>query len=119
MLFGKPRLKKFSNQKLVKRLTDLLNETPRNQDKIAAVRAEVGKRDPQEYAAAEIEVVVEKYRRHIVMETLDILYKELEYCDKQIAKPETENNKRERAAQITKREVVVKEIARKERLGHK
>lgn len=78
------------------------------------LRAEVARRDPAEYEAAEVEALASRFKRHTVMESDEILLLELKYCEDYLAQPASETSERERAIRRAKLAVVRDEMKRRQ-----
>lgn len=113
MRYSKARVKKLTNKKLYERLTLLKNEESPDTKAIGVIFSEIAERDPAEYEDGKIEAEVEKYRRHTVLETTDILHLEIKYNESYLAKPDSETDPYERKLRSAKLEVVLKELARR------
>ncbi|MBD7908436.1 hypothetical protein [Sporosarcina gallistercoris] len=110
MKFFEARVKKWSSKKLYERLTRLRDEKAPDTKSISTILSEIAKRDPAEYETGKIEAIVEKYKRHAVMESTDILHLEIQYNEDYLAKAESETDPLERKIRAAQLDVVQKEL---------
>lgn len=110
MKFIEARVKRWTSKKLYERLTRLRDEKWPDTKSISAILSEIAKRDPVEYETGKLEAIVEKYKRHAVMESTDILHLEIKYNEDYLAKAESETEPFERKIRAAQLEVVQKEL---------